>query len=143
MSTLADPIAHFSGRVDYIYPELDPTTHTLRVRVVVPNPELLLKANMYVSARLQRVVASDALSIPRQSVIRGEHGDHVIVALGEGRFTPRAVRLGELSGDRAVVLEGLRPGERVVANGIFFIDSESDLQSAFARMQAGTAPRGP
>ncbi|PWG74360.1 efflux RND transporter periplasmic adaptor subunit, partial [Enterococcus hirae] len=76
---------------------------------------------------------------PREAIIRGGAMDRVVVALGDGRFIARQVRLGIESGDRVAVRRGLQAGETVVVSGQFLIDSESNIESALGRMNEGEA----
>ena len=128
----------FEGEVTYVYPLLDPETRTARVRIELANPDRVLKPDMYANVRIQTRTREDALTVPDEAVIRSGRRSLVIVALGDGRFTPREVALGIESGEGLVeVQEGLRAGERVVTSGQFLIDSESRLQEAMQKMLAG------
>jgi RND family efflux transporter MFP subunit len=123
----------FRGRVSYIYPQLDNTTRTLRVRAEFPNPEFTLKPDMYANAEL-RVGYGQALSIPQEAVLDSGTEQIVFVALDGGYFEPRRVQLGDRVNDRVIVLSGLKAGERIVTSGNFLIDSESRLKSAAGGM---------
>ena len=127
----------FSARVDYLYPDVDPLTRAVRVRLVLPNRDGALKPNMTVSATLHGRASDAVASVPREAVIRDGRMDRVILALGGGRFAPRVVKLGRESGDRIVVLEGLQAGDQVVTSGVFLIDSESNIRSSLGRMTDG------
>ncbi|HET7569820.1 MAG TPA: efflux RND transporter periplasmic adaptor subunit [Gammaproteobacteria bacterium] len=122
------------GKVQFVYPSLDPATRTLRVRLAFDNPGLKLKPNMYVDARVLSAPEQNALYVPREALIREGDGAHVIVALGGGRFAPRDVTLGIESGNRVQILKGLKAGERVVTSGEFLIDSEASLKAALQRL---------
>lgn len=128
----------WQGRVEYIYPDVDPQSRTLRVRLRFDNPGAELKPNMYAQATLF-ADPRPALSVPRDAVIRTGQGAHVIAALGEGRFRPVEVRTGIESGERVEILEGLREGDRVVVSAQFLIDSEASLRAALRRMTAPAA----
>jgi Cu(I)/Ag(I) efflux system membrane fusion protein len=75
------------------------------------------------------------LTVPREAVIRESGQDRVILALGEGRFQPRDVRLGIETADRVEILEGLQDGEEVVVSAQFLIDSEASRRASLLRMQ--------
>ena len=122
------------GTVDYIYPELDPTTRTLRVRLRFDNPGELLRPNMFARVRIEAEGFGRVVNVPREAVIRGESMNRVVVALGDGRFKAKPVRLGIESGDRIAIRSGLEAGETVVVSGQFLIDSESNIDSALKRM---------
>ena len=127
----------WSGSIDYIYPELDPATRTLRVRIRLENADARLRPNMFGRVRIEGRGTGPIVHVPRQAVIRSGHDSRVVVDLGGGRFAARRVRLGIESGDRIAVRSGLEAGERVVVSGQFLIDSESNVGSALARMDAG------
>jgi Cu(I)/Ag(I) efflux system membrane fusion protein/cobalt-zinc-cadmium efflux system membrane fusion protein len=80
--------------------------------------------------------------IPSEAVIRSGERNVVFVAKGEGKFSPREVRLGlSLNGGRVQTLTGLNPGDLVVTSGQFLLDSESKLREAMQKMiQAKMAP---
>jgi len=125
----------FSGRIDLVYPDVDPTTRTVRARAVVENRDGLLKANMFVTAQVESE-GQAAVHIPREAVIRGqENNDRVVMALGDGRFASRRVTIGRASGDRLTILNGIEQGDLVVTSGIFLIDSETSLKSGLGRME--------
>ena len=119
----------FSGRVDFIYPDLDMATRTARVRIVVPNPDLSLMPGMFVDAGL-KISMGRQIVVPAPGVLQSGAGQIAFVDLGGGAFEPRKVELGARAGDDFIVLKGLEPGERIVTSANFLIDSESQLQAA-------------
>ena len=127
----------WEGRVEYIYPELNPTTRTLRVRLVFDNPDEALKPNMYGTAAIYGGAKKDVLSVPREALIRSGSGDRLVVALGDGRFQSREVLIGIESGDWIEIVEGVNEGEEVVVSAQFLIDSEASIKGSFVRLEAG------
>jgi Cu(I)/Ag(I) efflux system membrane fusion protein len=134
ISVPAHPGRTWEGEVDYLYPELDPKTRTLRVRLVFPNPELLLKPNMFAEVVIYGGPKRDVLKIPREALIVTGERESVVRALGEGRFQPVDVVTGMRRGGEVEVLSGLSEGEEIVVSGQFLIDSESSLRASFMRM---------
>lgn len=124
------------GTVDYVYPELDPTTRTLKVRLRFDNASRTLRPNMFARVVIQGKAVDDVVHVPREALIRGGSGDRVVIALGDGRFRTQAVELGIESGDRVVVRKGIAAGDRVVTSAQFLIDSESNIESALNRMES-------
>lgn len=127
----------YKGRVAYVYPEVAQKTRTVKVRLEFPNPGLELKPGMYANVHIQSRPISDAIVIPSEAVIRTGERNVVFVALGEGQFEPREVKLGVEGGTRneeLQVLSGVKPGEMVVTSAQFLIDSESRLQEAIQKM---------
>ncbi len=114
--------------VSYINPVLDPMTRTVKVRVAVHNPGLLLKPDMFANVEIM-VSSGNRLVIPREAVLDSGTRQIVYVEKEPGVFEMRRVTLG-LRGDTYVeVVKGVRKGERVVTSGNFLIDSESQLQT--------------
>ncbi len=140
----AYPGRTWEGKVEYIYPDLDEVSRTLRVRLAFDNPQGLLKANMFADAVVYGGPRRDVLAIPREALIVTGERQSVIRALGEGRFEPVDVVVGMQRGDQVEILEGLEQGDEIVVSGQFLIDSESSLQASFLRMsKAGPDMPGP
>jgi Cu(I)/Ag(I) efflux system membrane fusion protein len=128
-----------AGRVDYVYPELDMETRTLRARIVLDGAGAGLRPNMLANVTLVGEAGAPAVMIPRSALIRSGSEQRVVIALGEGRFAPRRVVAGAESGDRIVIREGIAEGEQVVVAGQFLLDSEANLRAGFDRL--GEAPQ--
>jgi Cu(I)/Ag(I) efflux system membrane fusion protein len=129
----------FSGRVDYVYPVLDPKTRTLQVRLRFDNPNERMKPNMYARVTIFGKSHPEALSIPREALIRGQDTDRVVVALGDGKFTVREVMTGIESGAWQEIIAGLEAGDEVVTSAQFLIDSEASLAGTIHRLDARSA----
>ncbi len=123
------------GEVDYVYPELDPKTRTLKVRLRFDNAAATLRPNMFARVTIQGDSVGKVVHVPRAALIRGGAVDRVVVALGEGRFRAQPVQVGIESGDRVAIRRGIAAGDQVVVSAQFLIDSESNIGSALARMQ--------
>ncbi|HEU4381985.1 MAG TPA: efflux RND transporter periplasmic adaptor subunit [Anaeromyxobacteraceae bacterium] len=121
----------FDGRVAFIDPLLDPKTRTAKVHVHFPNPRGDLKPEMYGEVVL-RSPERQGLIIPLDAVIHTGTKNVVFVDLGEGKFQPREVQLGDASGDQVEVAKGLELGEKVVTRANFLVDSESRLRASLA-----------
>lgn len=119
----------FRGRVDFIYPDVDMTTRTARVRLVFSNPNLTFSPGMFVNVTLQ-VPLGNQLVIPVGGVLQSGTRQIVFVDRGAGHLEPRDVQLGPQAGDQYIVIKGLKAGERIVTSANFLIDSESQLQAA-------------
>jgi RND family efflux transporter MFP subunit len=119
----------FSGRVDFIYPQVDPDTRTAKVRVVFSNPGLQLKPGMFVNVML-KVPMGEQLVIPATGVLQSGTRELAFVYRSDGYLEPREVQLGTRVGDDFLVLKGLKEGEQIVTSANFLIDSESQLQAA-------------
>jgi len=125
----------WKGTVEYIYPDLDPVTRTLRVRLRFDNPEEKLMPNMYAHVSIFGEEKKDVLSIPREALIRDVENERLIRALGDGRFQAQEVVAGIESGDWVEITSGLKEGDEIVVSSQFLIDSESNLKASLQRMQ--------
>jgi len=133
VSLQAVPGRAFTARINYIQPQVDPMTRTLKVRLDMDNPGLVLKPDMYADVEF-RVNLPVQLTVPAEAVLDTGERKTVFVDRGNGFFEPRKVTTGERSGDRIQILSGLTRGERIVTSGNFLIDSESQMQAAAAGM---------
>lgn len=119
----------FSGRVDFIYPQVDMDTRTAKVRIVFSNPGLQLKPGMFANVAL-KIPMGQQLIIPATGILQSGTRQIAFVNRSDGYIEPRDVQLGARVGDDFVVLKGLKAGEEVVTPANFLIDSESQLQAA-------------
>ncbi|MEO7207999.1 MAG: efflux RND transporter periplasmic adaptor subunit [Steroidobacteraceae bacterium] len=119
----------FSGRVNFIYPEIDMTTRTARVRLQFPNSTLALSPGMFVNVSL-KVPMGEHVVIPAAGVLQSGTRQIVFLDHGGGSLEPRDVQLGARVGDDYIILKGLTAGGRIVTSANFLIDSESQLQAA-------------
>jgi RND family efflux transporter MFP subunit len=126
-----------AAHVNYIQPDVDPMTRTLRVRLDANNPGLRMKPDMFVNVEFG-VRSPMQLVVPADAVLDTGTRQTVFVDLGDGYLEPRPVVVGERLGDRVAITRGLSVGERVVASGTFLIDSESQLKAATQGMGAPT-----
>jgi Cu(I)/Ag(I) efflux system membrane fusion protein len=128
------PDRTFQARVAYIYPTLDAKTRTIKVRFDLKNTEdRFLRPAMYGTVEI-RVSLGERLVVPKTAVLDSGRRQIVFVGGGDGRLSPRDVKLGERIDDYVEVKEGLSAGERVVTSANFLVDSESQLQGAESMM---------
>jgi RND family efflux transporter MFP subunit len=119
----------FRGRVEFIYPDVDATTRTARVRLAFANANLTLTPGMFVNVILQAPLGPQ-LVIPASGVLQSGTRQIAFVDRGNGSLEPREIQLGPRVKEDYVVLKGLKAGERIVTSGNFLVDSESQLQAA-------------
>jgi Cu(I)/Ag(I) efflux system membrane fusion protein len=136
------PGERFQGQIDYLYPELMPTTRTLKVRLVVKNPDKRLRPGMFAAVHLRGATQDQVLTVPTEAVIKTGSRSVVIVADDGTHFRPALVRVGAEHGGRSEILEGLSAGQNVVASGQFLIDSEASLRGAFENLAGSNDPQG-
>ncbi len=146
VAVAALPGEEIRGRVGFVYDTVDPATRTGTARVTLANAGGRLRPGMTATATLYGAPTAAGPVVPSEAVVRtgaeapGEAV--VIVALGEGRFRPVQVRVGEEAGGVTRVLSGLSVGDHVVTSAQFLIDSEARLSSAIAGMTGGGSMPG-
>jgi Cu(I)/Ag(I) efflux system membrane fusion protein len=138
LSLKAYPNRTFKGRVAFVDPFLDPKTRTAKVRVEFPNPTGELRPEMFGEVVLQGQ-SREGVRIPADAVIHSGTKSVVFVALGDGKFQPREVQLGEGDSEFMEVVSGLEEGDGVVTRANFLIDSESRLRASLAALASGAA----
>jgi RND family efflux transporter MFP subunit len=124
----------WSGRVSFIYPTVDPATHTVKVRVEFANSKFELKPQMFADVQL-KVNYGNQVMVPQEAVLDSGKEQTVFVAHEGGYFEPRRITTGAKLDGKVVVLSGLKTGETVVTSGNFLVDSESRLKSSMDGMQ--------
>jgi RND family efflux transporter MFP subunit len=119
--------------------QFDPASRTLKVRLELENPDLLLRPEMFVDVEFD-VREPEGISVPLDAVLDLGPRKAVFVSTGEGVFEPREVTTGTRFGDRVQIVKGLEEGDSVVVSGLFLLDSESRLRLASANA-AKAAPK--
>ncbi len=123
----AYPGRHFMGSVSFVYPVVDRGSRTNRVRVSLPNPDLDLKPGMFATIFFDVRIDDDAVVVPMEAVVVTGERNLVFVREPNGTLRPQEVVLGPSAGERVEILEGLVPGEEIVASANFLVDAESRL----------------
>jgi Cu(I)/Ag(I) efflux system membrane fusion protein len=138
VSADAFPGESMQGEVGFIHPTLDSETRTVKVRIELDNPEGKLKPGMYTSvffdvaqprSDASQGEAPSELLVPKSAVIRGGKSNNVFVEIDKNLFERRQVDIGRASDNYLVVTSGLKPGDKVVEQGGFLLDSEVQLNS--------------
>ncbi|MDP2330818.1 MAG: efflux RND transporter periplasmic adaptor subunit [Reyranella sp.] len=126
------PGRSFPGRVTFIYPALGKESRTARLRIEVANPDGALRADMAATVEIESPIAGRWVAAPDSAIIDSGKRQVVLVERDEGRYEPRPVKLGARVPGYVQILEGLKPGERVVTSATFLIDAESNIKAALA-----------
>ncbi len=129
------PGRSFAGRVDYLYPQLDPDTRTVQARLVFDNPDSELRPGMFAEVSLNAEARREVLQVPTEAVIRTGTRTVVMVAERQGRYRPVHVQTGVEHDGWTQILSGLQAGQQVVVSGQFLIDSEASLLGAYRRLE--------
>lgn len=137
----AYPDAPMVGKATYVHPTVDEKTRTAKVRFQFANRGGRLKPGMFATVHLTGR-ATEGLTVPADAVLEAGVDQLVFIALGEGRFEPRPVKVGRRIGDQIEIASGVKEGEMVATGAAFFLDSESQLRAAVQSYQAPPGEAG-
>jgi membrane fusion protein, copper/silver efflux system len=125
------PTATLRATVSEALPRFDAESRTLKLRLEVANPNLILRPDMFVDLAFS-ISLPEATTVPADAVVESGLRKTVFVDRGEGMFEPRTVETGWHFGGRVQIVHGLNPGESIVVSGNFLLDSESHMRSGDA-----------
>jgi membrane fusion protein, copper/silver efflux system len=133
----AFPSETFTGTVTFILHELEMATRSAKVRIEVLNADHRIKHEMFADVVINEAgVSADRLVVPTSALIDSGNRQVVIVDKGEGRFEPRAVKVGVRGDGYVEITDGVKAGEIVVVTATFLIDAESNLKAALQQFIA-------
>lgn len=122
------------AKVEYVYPTVDPTTRTGQVRLVLDNKDGQLRPGAFADVAFE-VGTEQRLAVPSEAILKSGGGRYVVASLGGGRFEPRAVTTGLVSGRWTEIGGEIEAGDDIVVSGQFLIDSESALRESFRKLE--------
>ena len=129
----------YKGKITFIYPTVDPVTRTVSVRIDIQNKNAELKPAMFGNVKIIGEGSAKTPSVPETAVIRSGKKNIVVLGLGEGKFKPVEVTLGNYSDGFYQVIKGLKLNDKIVTSGQFMLDSESSLRSAVKLFSSSNA----
>jgi membrane fusion protein, copper/silver efflux system len=135
------PGRQFDGKISVIYPQVNRDTRTARVRIELQNADLALLPDMYVDAEIDTGSQEPVLAVAESSVLDTGSSQAVLVDRGQGRFEPRAVKLGRRGGGYIEIRHGIAEGDAVVTSANFLIDAESNLKAALKGFAEAGSPQ--
>jgi Cu(I)/Ag(I) efflux system membrane fusion protein len=133
----AYPDRPFTGKVSLVYPHLMAETRTARIRIELPNPDDVLRPDMYADVEIANGTEAPVLTVSNSAVIDSGERQIVLLDKGEGRFEPREVKIGRRGDGRVEIKEGLAENDKVVVSANFLIDAESNLKAALNGLDSG------
>src|SRR6266540_2186430 len=133
----AYPDRVFTGKVALIYPHLMAETRTGRVRIELPNPDEVLRPDMYADVEIATGTEAPVVTVSSSAVIDSGERQIVLLDKGDGRFEPREVKLGRRGDGRVEIKEGLAENDKIVVSANFLIDAESNLKAALSGLDSG------
>ncbi|MCL1051628.1 efflux RND transporter periplasmic adaptor subunit [Shewanella abyssi] len=125
--------------IDYIYPELDPVSRAMRVRIKLENTEKLLKPGTLVDVTLFGGPKKNVLSIPTEALILTGRENRVVVQRDDNQFASVSVKVGMIAQGKAEIIEGLNAGDKVIVSGQFLLDSEASIQGSLQRLSGSNS----
>lgn len=123
----SNPGESYYGYISYIYPLVDKTSRTVKVRAVINNSSGKLKPNMFGDISVFKTFGK-GIKVPSSAVLLKGERNIVWIKIGDNTFEPREVKLGEKIGDYYQILSGLKVNDEIVVSGSFLLDSESELK---------------
>lgn len=132
-----DSVYERSGVLDFADQSVDPSTGTVSLRAEFPNPRRILLPGEFVRARIEAGVRPDGILIPQRAVQLSSQGASVMTIDAKGMAAPRPVKVGELRGAQWEIREGLKPGDRVITDGLQKVQPGAPVRVAGARPPAG------
>ncbi|MDB2387080.1 efflux RND transporter periplasmic adaptor subunit [Shewanella sp.] len=139
VTAAAQGLFDLESTIDYIYPELDPISRAMRVRVKLDNPGKHLKPGTLVDVKLFGGPQRDVLSVPTEALILTGRENRVVVQRTDNTFTSVAVKVGMISQGKAEITEGVKVGDKVIVSGQFLLDSEASIQGSLQRLSGSNS----
>jgi Cu(I)/Ag(I) efflux system membrane fusion protein len=121
------PCKEFPAKVDFVYPSLSGQTRTAKVRFVLPNPDMLLKPQMFADVEME-IVLGERLAVPETAILDTGKRQVVYVDTEDGFFSARRIEVGDRADGMVEVVSGLEAGNKVASSAVFLIDSEAKLR---------------
>ncbi len=106
------------GRPDFIDREIDTSTGSILVQASFPNPQQILRPGQFAKIRVESEVVKDAILVPQRSVMEIQGLHNVFVVNADNTVENRSVTVGDKVGSSWLVTEGLKPGEKVIYEGL-------------------------
>ncbi len=127
-----DSSQSFSGKISYIYPEIEKETRTAKARIELPDSNQKLKPGMFTNVEIKKELG-ESITVPDDAVIDTGIRQIVFVKTGPTRFEPREVKVGPRVEHLFAITKGLNAGDQVVSSAHFLIDAESKFQAALQK----------
>jgi membrane fusion protein, multidrug efflux system len=126
------------GKLEFRDVTVEPTTGSVTLRLVFPNPDRVLLPGMFVRAVVEEGVSEKALLVPQQGVTRNQKGDPLALVVDkDGKVEQRTLELDRALGDKWLVTKGLAPGDRLIIEGLQKIRPGDAVKAVPAGSQGG------
>lgn len=131
-----------TGKLLFSDMTVDPSTGAITLRAQFPNPRRDLLSGTYVRVRVEQGVDENALTVPQRGLIRSGQGASVLVVGADGNVAAVPVKVGPAIGDRWIVTEGLKGGEKVIVEGLQKVKPGAPAKAVPFQAQAPAGPGG-
>jgi membrane fusion protein (multidrug efflux system) len=132
-----------AGKVNFTDVRVNPQTGTIEARALMPNPQGLLRPGQFARVQLSGGVRTGALAVPQRAVLEGPTSKIVLTVNQQGMVEPRPVEVGDWSGDEWIITGGLKPGDRVIVDGMVKARPGAPVKIADAAAAAPATPPQP
>lgn len=117
-----DQLYPLEGKINFMNPNVDESTGTIKLRAVFPNPERRLRPGQFLRLIMEGLTRIDALVVPQEAIMQGAAGPFVYVVNAENMVTAVNVRTGVMDQHGGWIIdEGLKPGDKVIVSGLMKI----------------------
>ncbi|WP_394129375.1 efflux RND transporter periplasmic adaptor subunit [Shewanella maritima] len=134
VSAKAQGLFDIESTIDFIYPQLDPVTRAMQVRIELDNSDKALKPGTLVDVKLFGGPKRNVVWIPTEALIQTGRENRVVVQQSDDSFASVNVKIGMISQGRAEIIEGIEEGDKVIISGQFLLDSEASIQGSLQRL---------
>ncbi|WP_223418924.1 efflux RND transporter periplasmic adaptor subunit [Shewanella inventionis] len=140
VSAAAQGLFDIDSTIDYVYPELDPVTRAMRVRIELHNTQDKLRPGTLVDVTLHGQPKDNVLTVPTEALILTGRENRVVVQRNDTSFASVPVKVGMMTQGKAEILQGLNEHDKVVVSGQFLLDSEASIQGSLQRLSSTNTP---
>ena len=130
-----------SGKLNFSDVRISPNTGTREARAELPNRDGVLRPGQFVRVVLRGVTRPNAVTVPQRAVLEGPQGKFVYVVDEKGTAQPRPVEAGEWAENTWVITSGLKPGERVITDGVLKLGPGAPVKVAEPQAQSQTTAK--
>lgn len=125
----------FNGTVDRIYPAIESTSRTGKIEILLQNQDSRLRSGMFAKISLLIKTRENVPVVSRDSLLRHD-GNYFAFLVLEGKAVKRQVKVGIIDENKVEILEGLKPGDTIIARGLEFI-----REGSMVKLTTGEEPR--
>ena len=130
-----------SGKLNFSDVRVSPTTGTREARAELPNPKGVLRPGEFVRVILRGATRPNAITVPQRAVLEGPQGKFVYIVDENNTAQPRPIEVGEWAGDAWIINKGVKPGDRVIVEGLMRLGPGAPVRIAEAGAKPAAQPQ--